>query len=162
MTKQKAINNEAEIVEVYTIGHSNRSLKDFIEILNYYRIGVVIDIRRFPTSSKYPHFKKEVLKAELENKGISYVWLGEELGGFRSGGYRQYMKSEEYKAGIRKLSKIIIDSSKKGLKIALMCSEKLWFKCHRRHISDTLLGMGYSVVHIIDKEKTYVHKTRLY
>jgi len=92
-------------------------------------------------------------------EGISYIWLGKELGGFRSGGYVRYMNTEEYAKGIEKLKRII-NSSKHH--IAIMCSEKLWFKCHRRFISDTLVKQGYTVIHIIDFDKTYKHRARSY
>ncbi len=145
-----------EVVEVYTIGHSNRSLEEFLEILEEYRIGVVVDVRRFPSSRKYPHFRKEDLERALKEKNIRYIWLGDKLGGFRPGGYESYMKTVDFKNGFSFLLRIIKEN--KDEKIAIMCRERLWFKCHRRFISDILVWLGYRVVHIIGKDKIYVHK----
>ncbi len=140
---------------VYTLGHSNRSLNDFIDLLNKYRIRVIVDIRRFPKSTRYPYYNRENLKEILEEKGITYIWLGELLGGYRSGGYKEYMKTKGYREGIRRLIEVI--EANKDF-VAIMCSERLWFKCHRRFIADTLVELGYEVIHIIDKDKAHTHR----
>ena len=85
---------------VYTVGHSNRTLGEFISLLKQYRIAVIVDVRRFPTSRRVPWFKRELLMELLPVHGIGYIWLGELLGGFRPGGYEEYMKTEEYWHGI--------------------------------------------------------------
>ena len=131
-----------EVVEVYTIGHSNRSLEEFLEILEEYEVGIVVDVRRFPSSRRYPHFRKEDLERALKEKNIRYIWLGDKLGGFRPGGYESYMKTAEFKNGFSSLLRII--KKNKDEKIAIMCRERLWFKCHRRFISDILVWLGYS------------------
>lgn len=136
---------------IYTVGHSNRELKEFVEILKSYNISILVDIRRFPLSRKFPHFNKESLKLALERSGIKYVWLGELLGGFRKGGYAKYMETEEFKKGITELMNLI----KSENVLAIMCKEKLWFKCHRRFIASALRERGYKVVHIIEKGKAY-------
>jgi len=138
---------------VYTIGHSNRSLAEFLNLLKEYGIEVLIDVRRFPISRKYPHFNRDALSKVLENNEIKYVWLGKLLGGYRSGGYLRHMETREYEEGIR----TIIDLARK-YRVAIMCSEKLWFKCHRRFISTTLVERGFRVVHIIEHGRTYEHK----
>jgi len=145
-------------VRVYTLGHSNRTLDEFINILLKYKIRIVVDVRRFPTSRRYPHFSRESLEGVLNNLGIKYVWLGDLLGGFRSGGYESYMKTEEFKRGFKELIKIIKGCSQ-GY-VAILCKEKLWFKCHRRFISNELAKYGIEVVHIIDQERTYKHKVK--
>ena len=137
------------------MGHSNRSLSIFIDLLNTYGIKAVIDVRRFPSSRKYPWFTRENLSKALEKVGIRYIWLGDLLGGYRKGGYREYMKTIEYKKGIEKLIKYIYEV---GGYTAILCSEKLWFRCHRRFISDTLVEKGFEVIHIIDFNKVYRHK----
>jgi len=91
--------------ELWTIGHSNRSLEEFLELLKEYKIKILIDIRRFPTS-KIEHFKKEKMEEWLPKNGIEYIWLGEELGGYRYGGYKKYMKTKSFKNGIEKLLEI--------------------------------------------------------
>lgn len=142
---------------VYTIGHSNRSLEEFIKILKFHKINVLVDVRRFPTSRIAPHFKRENLENKLPTHNIKYIWLGDLLGGYRSGGYKEYMDSEEFNRGLKKLIEIITNS--KGY-VALMCSERLWFKCHRRFIANKLVEKGFEVIHIIDKERIQKHKLR--
>jgi uncharacterized protein (DUF488 family) len=139
---------------IYTVGHSNRTLEEFISILEKYEIKVVIDVRRFPTSRKYPWFSKENLKKRFSEIGLEYIWLGDLLGGYRKGGYVNYMKTGDYIRGISTLKNII----NREENVVIMCSEKLWFRCHRRFISDTLSLEGYEVIHIIDHDKTYIHK----
>ncbi len=141
--------------KIYTIGHSTRSLEEFLSLLQHYRVEVLVDVRRWPTSSRYPWFKKEILSRILRENNIDYVWLGDLLGGYRSRGYEEYMKSREYRRGIEKLEEISRDK-----KTAIMCSEKLWFKCHRRFISTTLVARGYTVIHIIDRGKTQKHRVK--
>jgi len=150
---QKVINNK----KVFTIGHSNRNMNEFIEILLKYKVKTLIDVRRFPKSTRYPHFNKEILEQVLQRKGIKYTWIGESLGGYRDGGYEEYMKTKKYLEGINKLIEIICNSPGS---IAIMCSERLWFKCHRKFIADTLVERGYEVIHIIDKDKIQIHKPK--
>ena len=135
---------------VYTIGHSNRSIGEFINILSKFGIEQVVDVRRFPTSKKFPYFNMENLKETLKKNGIHYIYLGNELGGFRSGGYEEYMKTVDYRKGVKKLLQLC-----KLRTTAIMCSEKLWFKCHRRFIAKSLLRKNVEIIHIIDDEKTY-------
>ena len=142
---------------IYTIGHSNRSLDEFLELLKKYGVVNVVDIRRFPTSRKVPHFKREVLGEALSKHGLRYHWLGDLLGGFRKGGYVRYMSTEEFAKGVDKL----LDIVKTG-RTVLVCRERLWFRCHRRFLSDYLVKMGYKVVHIIEGDRVYEHKYRGY
>lgn len=140
---------------IYTIGHSTRSIDEFIDLLKQYNIALIVDVRRFPGSKKYPHFNRENLVKVLGEHSIKYFWLGELLGGFRKGGYEAYTETEEFRKGIENLIQIM----KQGT-IAVMCAEIVWFRCHRRYISDKLVQLGYEVVHIIDGKRTYVHKLR--
>jgi len=140
---------------IYTIGHSNRTMQEFTALLRKYNIEQIIDVRRFPTSKKYPWFTKQNLEEELANIGIRYIWLGDLLGGYRREGYQIYTTTENYKRGIEH---IIIISNK--YRTAILCSEKLWFRCHRRFISDTLLDRGIQVIHIVDYKKIYKHKKK--
>ncbi len=136
---------------IYTIGHSNRGLEEFLSILKSYDISLVVDVRRFPSSRKFPHFDRESLKPVLEGSGIRYEWLGELLGGFRKGGYVSYMKTEEFRKGLNEL----IDLIESWKNPAIMCKERLWFKCHRRFIASALRERGYRIVHIIEKGRAY-------
>ncbi|RLE56654.1 MAG: DUF488 domain-containing protein [Thermoprotei archaeon] len=160
--------------EVYTIGHSNRSLESFISTLIFYRIEYLVDVRRFPTSRKYPHFSKEVLEIELRRRGIEYLWLGEGLGGYRklprgtelhvrdelSRGFLAYvyhMRTEVFRVYFQKLLEVI-----GSYRTAIMCSEKIPYRCHRKLLSDLLTLLGYRVVHIIDRGTTMDHRLTRY
>ena len=139
---------------IYTIGHSNRSIEEFVSLLKKHGITCLVDVRRFPTS-KFEHFKKEKLASRLARANVRYVYLGNLLGGFRQGGYEEFMKSEEFRAGLKK----VVSLARKE-RLAIMCSELLWFKCHRRFISDELCKLGFKVIHIVDKKRFYEHKVR--
>ena len=143
---------------MYTVGHSNRSLREFLEILDYCDVSIIVDVHRFPTSRKFPYFKKEVLQAELPRHAVGYVWLGKELGGYRNGGYLKYMSSMEFSRGISRLVRII-ELVRRGY-VAVMCVERFWFKCHRRFIADALIRHGYEVVHVVDAGREVCHKFR--
>ena len=137
----------------YTIGHSNRTLEEFFDVLTHFRIEVLVDVRRFPTS-KWDWFKRENLAAALALKGIRYVQMGQELGGFRKGGYQEHMKSETFAAGIERLVKMADEQ-----RVAIMCAERIVFRCHRRFISMTLQSRGFEVIHIVDKQQTIQLRT---
>jgi len=128
---------------ISTLGTSTRSAQEFLDLLAHYQIEAVVDVRRFPTS-RFEHFIKENLALLLEENGIAYLYLGEELGGYRSGGYEAHMKSEEFEAGLARLQGV---TEKK--RVAIMCSERLPWRCHRRHIGRALRERGWEVQHII-------------
>jgi len=127
--------------KIYALGYGNwKRLQDFIEHLKKSEIGVLVDVRRFPTS-KNPEFKRENLEVELPKWGIRYVCMSETLGGFRKGGYKKYTKTKEYKAGIKQLLEMADETN-----IALMCVEPKSKYCHRKFIVKTLSEMGASAV----------------
>ena len=138
-------------MKVFTIGHSNRTIEEFLEILKKFKIKRVIDVRRFPSSKKFPWFNKENLKNYLEKEGIEYIHF-EKLGGYRKEGYENFTKTEEFKNAIKELINSLNENT------AIMCSEKFWFKCHRRFISKELIKNSFEVIHIIDKESVYKQK----
>lgn len=154
------------------MGHSNRSLEDFLEIISSYKIEIIIDVRRWPASLKYPYFNSKILSSTLLNRKIRYEWI-EELSGyrkfgkdvedlglascFRSKGFRAYatyiLRSGKAKSALNK----ILDLSEKNT-IAIMCAEKLPWRCHRKIISDWLVAKRNKVIHIIEKDTTVLHK----
>lgn len=138
--------------EIYTIGHSTKGIGEFIEILKSYEIEIVVDVRHFPKSKRHPWFNKENLENELREGGIEYAWI-EELGGFRKGGYLNYMESEEWLSGFNKLLGI---SERKRL--CIMCAEWNVMACHRWYISEFLNKRNYEVIHIINKKKFWNHR----
>lgn len=157
---------------VYTIGHSNRSLEEFLDLLEEFGVEVLVDVRKSPTSRANPHFSRDFLERALRERGIDYVWLGEELGGWRklsreeresdyarsirSEGFRAYafyMRTNDFRKGARKLEDLA-----RRKRIAIMCAERIFFRCHRKFISDYLVARGFRVVHIVDKGRILVHK----
>ncbi|MDI6850720.1 MAG: DUF488 domain-containing protein [bacterium] len=126
----------------FTIGHSNRTMEEFIKILKETGVEIVVDVRRFP-KSKFEHFNRENLEISLKEVGIEYYYLGDKLGGFRKGGYENYTKTKDFEEGIGILTEI----ARKKL-TAIMCAEKLFFRCHRRFIARKLEEMGFEVIHL--------------
>lgn len=140
---------------VYSIGHSNRSIEDFLALLRQNKIKTLIDVRSFPVS-RWEQFKKENLSRLLSDKGFAYVYLGRELGGFRKGGYESYTRSGEFKKGLEELEKYAMEEE-----TVLMCAERFPWRCHRRYISRALEDKGWKVIHIIDKDKTWIPKSEI-
>ena len=140
-------------MEIFTLGHSTRSLEEFLEILKKFQIELVIDVRRFPSSKKFPWFNKENLEKVLEKEKIEYFHFPE-LGGYRKEGYETFSKSNEFKEAIKKLLRKI---DKK--RAVILCSEFKWWKCHRRYIASYLAKMNYKVIHIFTKERIQEHKS---
>ncbi len=137
---------------VYTLGTDRKAEEDFVEILNYYGIEAVIDTRRFPRS-KFSTYNRENLETLLESLAVEYHFMGELLGGFRRGGYEEYSATGDYKRGIVHLEEIA------GRKTsAVLCAEKLPWKCHRRWIARSLKEGGWKVIHILDKGKVWAPK----
>ncbi len=147
-------------IGIFTIGHSNQPLEKFLDLLQMHQIAVLVDIRSFPSSRAFPHFNRESLSASLHEHGIEYHWL-KALGGRRSKrdseihslnlglrnpsfrNYADYMQTEGFRQGIDELLKIA--SSKRT---AIMCSESVFWRCHRRLVSDHLIANDHSVLHI--------------
>lgn len=151
---------------IYTIGHSNRSLEDFIAMLKSFHVETLVDIRSLPGSRKYPQFDKENLEVSLPENQIHYLHLVD-LGGRRKSnkeskntgwrhpafrGYADYMETESFLEGIEELEKTGAESI-----TAYMCSEALWWRCHRALVSDYLKLSGWEVKHIMGKGKATGH-----
>lgn len=134
---------------IYTLGTSDRSAEEFLELLNGRGTKVVADVRRFP-KSKLEHFAQEQFKEWLGAAGIEYVWLGDSLGGYRKGGYEAHMQTPEFREGLMALEK-------EGWRnpVAVVCAEKLPWLCHRRFLGKELTRRGWTVIHLIDRAKTW-------
>jgi len=139
---------------IYTIGHSTRSLKDFIEIMKHYKIELLIDVRRFPSSKKFPWFNKDSLEKELNKNKIAYLHFPK-LGGFRKEGYEKFSRSEEFNDATDKLLELI-----NGKNAVVMCAEILWWRCHRRYIANKLVSLGFNVVHVWNEKKVQEHDVK--
>ena len=130
---------------MWTIGHSNRSIEQFVTLLEEHKIEALVDIRSFPTS-KIEHFKREEMERWLPEHGIEYVWLGKELGGYRRGGYEAHMKTEVFREGVEKLLEFA-----RQRHVCIMCMEKNPKYCHRRFLTAYLERRGVEVIHILEK-----------
>jgi len=142
--------------EIYTLGHSNLSMGEFLELLRSWGIEIVADVRRFPTSKKHPHFSRENLGPALKEAGIEYVFLGEELGGYRRGGYEAYTETEGFRRGLGRLEELAVQG-----KTAIMCAERDPRGCHRRYIAAALAARGFRVIHILGPGKSRVEESPL-
>ncbi len=156
----------ADKIELWTCGHSTRSIEDFIEALASFDVRVLADVRSFPGSRRYPQFNKENLKSSLNQAGIDYEHFPE-IGGRRRArpdsqnlawrnesfrGYADYMETEAFRDGIQRLLEIA-----RGSRTAVMCSEAVWWRCHRSLISDYLKAKGIEVNHIMGAGKSEPH-----
>lgn len=159
--------NKAAKHIIYTIGHSTHSLEDFLGMLQSFDIKVLADIRRFPGSRRFPQFDKENLQVSLPKNGIRYAHLPD-LGGRRKSrkdtrntrwrndsfrGYADYMETAAFEKAIAELEHI---ASKQPT--AYMCSEAVWWQCHRSMVSDYLKAKGWTALHITAKGKAQEHQ----
>jgi uncharacterized protein (DUF488 family) len=117
--------------------------------LKEHKINLLVDVRSWPTS-KVAHFKREIMERWLAQAGVKYIWLGEELGGYRAGGYERYMEADEFKRGLEKL----LSLAKKG-RLCICCMERNPKHCHRRFIARKVMEKGNEVIHILGAGKTY-------
>lgn len=150
---------------IYTIGHSTRDIKTFLELLMAEGIQTLVDIRKLPGSNKYPHFNQDNLEKTLTSEGITYYHLTA-LGGRRNkkepnttrwrnrsfANYATYMKTEDFKAGIKKLETLALEK-----RTAIMCAEAVWWRCHRSMIADFLKVSGWQIIHILDEKHQQEH-----
>src|ERR1043166_6779998 len=145
-------------LSIWTIGHSTLSAEDFVARLRSFDIELLADVRSFPGSRRYPHFNQENLSSTLAEARICYQHL-RDLGGRRRAlpdstniawrnesfrGYADYMETKEFREGIERL----LDLAGKQ-RVAIMCSEAVWWRCHRSMISDYLKVKGVEVIHIM-------------
>ncbi len=154
--------------KLFTIGHSTHPLDRFMAMLAQHGIEVLADIRRFPGSRKFPYFNQDNLASTLPEAGIEYRWL-EALGGrrrkktngssnnlglrnesFRN--YADYMLTKGFREGIRELLAVA-----GGKPTAFMCSESVFWRCHRRLVADYLLVSGIIVQHIMSARELRPH-----
>jgi uncharacterized protein (DUF488 family) len=151
---------------IFTIGHSTHSADDFISFLKSFNVTMLVDVRNFPGSKRYPHFNKETLELFLDQHQIGYMHL-KELGGRRKPltdstntrwrnsafrGYADYMETNDFRSAVTTLQEI---ASKQAT--AYMCAEAVWWSCHRALISDYLKVRHWRVMHIMGIRKAQEH-----
>ncbi len=159
--------NETEPHIIYTIGHSTQTLTEFLNMLQSFGIKLVVDIRSMPGSRKFPWFDSESLELSLGNSGIAYVHMAD-LGGRRKvkkdtkntrwnnlsfRGYADYMETKSFEDAMVKLEHMALVQP-----TAYMCSEAVWWRCHRSMVSDYLKVKGWNVLHIMAIGKVQDHK----
>lgn len=153
---------------VFTVGHSTRSLGELIEALEAHSIEVLADVRSFPMSRRLPHFNREALIGSFAEAGIRYIWM-KDLGGrrkkllddspnlgLRSQSFRNYADYMLTPLFERAISELVELAERR--RVAVMCAERLYFRCHRLLISDWLVGHGHQVLHIDDRRPPKAHQ----
>ncbi len=154
-------------VRIFTVGHSNRSIQEFVQMLDAYKLRLVVDIRTIPNSRHNPQFGEKRLAKTLAKEGIEYIQL-RCLGGLRHKtkdsinmawrnlsfrNYADYMQTAEFKLCLRRLI-----SRSKRKRLVIMCAEAVPWRCHRSLVGDALLAKGHPVEDIFSKS---VHRTHL-
>jgi uncharacterized protein (DUF488 family) len=155
------------VERMFTIGHSTRTIDDFIALLRQNGVACLLDIRTVPKSRHNPQFGQDELAASLAGAGIAYRYL-RELGGLRRArkdsintgwrnlsfrGYADYMQTDDFAAGVDTVIALGRDQS-----CALMCAEAVPWRCHRSLVADALLVRGVQVDDIIDARGRRPHK----
>lgn len=152
---------EPDPYPICTIGHSTRTIPEFVELLQIRNVDMVVDIRSVPRSRTNPQFNLDLLPQELAPWQISHTQIPE-LGGLRRKSksvptdvngfwvnpsfhnYADYALSDEFQRGLLRLLALSRD-----LRCAIMCSEAVWWRCHRRMVADYLLHRGSRVFHLM-------------
>jgi uncharacterized protein (DUF488 family) len=152
---------------VLTIGHSTRSIEEFIHLLQAHDVECLVDVRTIPRSRRYPHFNKETLPASLEKAGIGYEHMAA-LGGLRHAaadsintgwrnasfrGYADYMQTPPFVEAVENLLRLA-----KRHRLALMCAEAVPWRCHRSLIADALVVRGIVVEDIMSLSRRQPHR----
>src|SRR3954454_17506135 len=155
------------MMEIWTIGHSTRSIDEFVSLLQANGIKLVADVRSFPGSRRYPHYGKAALAQSLKAHAIRYEHFPE-LGGRRKPkpdshntawrnasfrGYADYMETDAFQDGMERLIQLACEAGPVGI----MCAEVVWWRCHRSLISDYLKAQGIEVMHILNANKVEPH-----
>jgi uncharacterized protein (DUF488 family) len=154
-------------MRIWTIGHSTRAIDEFLSVLKENEIKLLVDVRAWPSSKRYPQFNKDALAESLNAHGIRYKHFPE-LGGKRKSkadsrntawrnasfrGYADYMETEQFQEGMQRL----LDVAAEAGPTAIMCAEAVWWRCHRSLIADYLKARGMEVLHILGSNKVEPH-----
>lgn len=152
---------------ILTVGHSTHPLDVFLELLRDAGVEQVADVRRFPGSRRHPQYGAAALSTALAEQAIGYEHVGE-LGGRRpmlpgscndgwrvSGfrGYADHVRTPEFADGLARLEAL---SARR--RVAVMCAEAQWWRCHRRVLADVLVLRGYDVRHLMGDGRLVDHE----
>lgn len=151
---------------IMTVGHSTRTLEEFIRLLLAHAVTIVVDVRTIPRSRHNPQFNKDSLPQALREAGVEYVHMSR-LGGLRRAerdsinvgwrnasfrGFADYMQTEEFEAGLAELIELSDDK-----RPAIMCSEAVPWRCHRSLIGDALIVRGIRTEDVMSLTRRQVH-----
>ena len=163
-------NHESPITApvIYTIGHGNRPIGEFVMLLEEAGVACLADVRAYPVSRRHPQFARPALESALGEAGIGYVWEGKALGGRRTlarvspnnalrnpglRAYADYMLTEAFRDAIERLI-----GRASSVRTAIMCAERLPSQCHRSLISDYLVARDVAVAHLVEADRREAHK----
>ena len=147
---------------LYTVGHGTRTVAELVAVVASAGVTRIVDVRRHPGSRRLPHLGRDNLAITLPEQGVAYDWAGETLGGRRSRrpdsrhpawrnpsfqGYADHMDSQEFRTALLQL----LEQVAAGPRTAVMCSETVWWRCHRRMIADAAVLQGTPVVHLLSE-----------
>jgi uncharacterized protein (DUF488 family) len=154
-------------VEVLTVGHGTLGADEFAGVLRAGGIDVLVDVRSYPGSRRHPHFARERMEVWVPEAGVEYRWE-RRLGGRRRvradsvnvvlrndsfRGYADHMASDDFRTALGEVVTLAADR-----RTAVMCSESVWWRCHRRLLSDALvLQHAASVVHVMHDDRRVPH-----
>ncbi len=151
---------------IYSVGHSTRSFPEFFSLLRANDIDVLIDVRRYPGSRRFPHFNRENLSQPLRAENIEYIHAPD-LGGRRSASadspnlfwrnaafraYADYMSTPEFNHELERILQLA-----ETRRPAVMCAEAVPWRCHRQLIADALVARGHIVRHILTETRSDEH-----
>jgi uncharacterized protein (DUF488 family) len=153
-------------ITLYSVGHSNRSTEELIEILAQAEIETLVDVRAQPRSTRHPQFNEDVLRGACERASIVYHWAGRHLGGLRTAradsphtalaeevrGFADHMGGDAFKKAAAQLLHMAARTP-----TAMLCAERDPQQCHRALIADYLLLQGARVLHLIEPGDTREH-----
>jgi len=154
-------------LQIYTLGHSTRSLDELVALLRSAGVSTLVDIRTIPRSRHVPQFDRDALPAALRSRRLRYVHLPA-LGGLRHArpdspntgwrnasfrGFADYMLTESFEAGLAELRELAGARA-----VAIMCAEAVPWRCHRSLIADALVVRGARVEHIASPTRASLHR----
>ena len=153
---------------LFTIGHGSRSWEEFLAALRDAGVRCLVDVRRVPRSRRHPHVCRERMEGTLSAEGVGYLWEGDRLGGWRKPrhdsphsaiqdesfrGYADHMESVAFSRGLERLLALAADAP-----TAVMCAERLPWRCHRFFLADAALLAGARVVHLLGLGQQQEHR----